>query len=134
MRTSVIVLLIGLITMTLSSCSSCNRERNNSVCHINVYVTNNSGSPVKGCKVYMFEGQRPTNATDPAEAADIQVTNPKGDATFNLNLSEMGINANQTILYFAVFGQNNGQTTINVTDGLTISGNENEKVNLTIPI
>lgn len=126
--------MVALAAVAFSSCKSCNREKTAMGAKVTVTVKNIFGSPQDGTKVYMFKDLKPTNSTNPGTAADIQVTDLDGNATFNLNFTDLDIREGKTTLYFAVFYQNDNNTMVAGKEGIMLTNGETKHIDITIPI
>ena len=126
--------LIGALAM-VTLLSSCKKDEPILGANVKVTVKNYLGIVQKGTTVYMYKDHEPNNNTRPSEAKQQVITDDNGVAEFRLNFANLDIFESQTSLYFAVFYTNNdGETRVAGSTGVTVKRDESKNLDLTIPL
>lgn len=125
---------MALLVAGLTSCNSCSHKKPILGAKVTVTVKNIFGSAQDGMKVYMFKHVKPTNSTDPATAVEVESTDLNGQATFDINFTQLDITEDKTAVYFAVFYGKDGHTMVAGKEGIMLTNGDVKDIEITIPI
>jgi len=102
--------------------------------HMYVMVDNLSGLSNDSISVFLYKN-RPINKIIKPQDAEIKAfTNGEGIAEFDLDMNQMGIIEDATMLYFAVFYRITGETHVVGTSGITMENGDEKYVRIVIPV